>query len=157
MVSSQLDDHLIHRRYYYYDPKRDFANLRDGRVIPDEERELIHIQYMPVNDDNDSDDDDNNNSGNESNERESEAETYISDEQLPSLSDDDSIIHWDDDMDPNELLPRLVHGDNSDNDDDEFVNRSGNLTNSRTAQTKLIIFSFGFFFCRIEDFTISEY
>ncbi|VDN82866.1 unnamed protein product [Brugia pahangi] len=107
MVSSQLDDDLIHRRYYYYyGPKRDFANLRDGRVIPDEERELIHIQYMPVNDDNDSDDDDNDNSGNESNERESEAETYISDEQLPSLSDDDSIIHWDDDMDPNELLPR---------------------------------------------------
>uniref|UniRef100_A0AAF5Q499 Uncharacterized protein n=1 Tax=Wuchereria bancrofti TaxID=6293 RepID=A0AAF5Q499_WUCBA len=80
---------------------------------------------------------------NESNETESEAETYASDEQMPSLlDDDDSNIHWDDDMDLNELLLRR------------------NVTNSQAAQTRLIFLSFGFFFfffCRIQDFTISEY
>uniref|UniRef100_A0AAF5Q2I5 Uncharacterized protein n=1 Tax=Wuchereria bancrofti TaxID=6293 RepID=A0AAF5Q2I5_WUCBA len=145
MVSSQLDDDMTHQRYHFYDPRRNFVNFHDGRVMPNEERELIHIQHMPVNDDNDSDDDDNDNSGNESNGTESEAETYVSDEQMPSLSDDDSNIHWDDNMDPNELLRRLIHSDNSDNDDDEFVDRSRNVTNSRTAQTRLIFLSFGFF------------
>ncbi|VDM14864.1 unnamed protein product [Wuchereria bancrofti] len=48
-------------------------------------------------------------SRNESNETESEAETYASDEQMPSLlDDDDSNIHWDDDMDLNELLLRFI-------------------------------------------------
>lgn len=45
------------------DPKRNFANLRGGgiirRVVPDEDTGLIHVQQMPVdeNDDNDDNDD----------------------------------------------------------------------------------------------------
>ncbi|VDM11316.1 unnamed protein product [Wuchereria bancrofti] len=62
--SSQPRSRLYGRlRYVNSDPRRNFVNFHDGRVMPNEERELIHIQHMPVNDDNDSDDDDNDNSG----------------------------------------------------------------------------------------------
>ncbi|EFO22373.1 hypothetical protein LOAG_06117 [Loa loa] len=117
------------------------------RIIPDEDQELMHIQHMHVNGEangNDNDNDDND-SDNGSNETESDVETYISDEQMPPSSDDqfphvyDNSSQWDENIDPNEFLRQLIHGDACNNIENEYDNRNENMISSRIGQSSQAI------------------
>lgn len=76
---------------------------------------------------------------------ENEMDTDVSDEQMPSSSDDE-FLHMHDNsdsmdennhMDPNEFLRQVVEDDDNDNDENNIVDRRENATSSRIVQPRL--------------------
>lgn len=72
----------------------------------------------------------------ESDKIESDVETCVSDEHIPSSSDNDPPhsldchSQWGEDFAADKFLRQLLHGDNNNNDGNEFVNANRDVTNS---------------------------